>query len=130
MTYAGTKNDLFNNADVFNQIYEKLFSIFILGIKKNHKMEYYSFSFNNREIRGRATLPEVNIDEASAEKRACELFRIEYQETKCYPDYLLKRHFPEIYEALLQEVLSEDVLAETESQVDKLINEIIDKNFN
>lgn len=127
--YAGTKSELYSNSDIFNQIYEKLFFIFTQGISKKHKMEYYSFSFSNKEIKGRAALPKVSIDESSAEKRACELFRVEYEETKCYPDYLLKRHFPEVYEEMYRQILSEDVLSETESQVDKLIDTIIDKNF-
>ena len=125
-----SKEELFSNGEVFNQIYEKLFTIFMKGISRKHKMEYYSFTFREKEIRGRAILPTVSIDTYDSERRACELFRVEFQETKCYPDYLLKRHFPEMFEEIYNQVFSEDLLAEAEKQVDKLIDSIFDSNFN
>lgn len=127
----GTKDELFSgNGEIFNQIYENLFTTFMKGIKNNHKMEYYSISFGGKEIKGRALLPSIVIDTFKAAKRTCELFRIEYQETKCYPDYLIKKHFPELFEEIYTQVLMEDTFAETETQVDMLIDSIINKNFN
>lgn len=62
-------------------------------------------------------------------KRTCELFRIEYEETKCYPDYLLKKHFPEMYEDLFNRIFKDDVISETEEQVDTLVDSIISNYF-
>lgn len=126
-----SKEELFSNMEIYNRIYENLFNIFMKGISRKHKMEYYSFIFDGKEIKGRAVLPIINIDiEAyGTEKRACELFRVEFQETKCYPDYLLKRHFPEMYEEIYNQVFSEDFFAESEKQVEKLIDNILDNNF-
>ena len=124
-----TKEMLFNSFENWNVIYQNLFSVFMKGITKNHKMEYYSFDFEGENFKGRATIPSVNVDTYAAEKRACEIFRIEYPETKCYADYLLKKHFPEIYGEIYNQIFKEDVLSEAELQVDKLIDSIIKKNF-
>ena len=126
-----SREELFSNMEMYNQIYQSLFDIFMKGISKKHKMEYYSFIFNGKTIKGRAVLPVINIDVNAygTEKRACELFRVEFQDTKCYPDYLLKRHFPEVYGEFYKEVLLEDFFAESEKQVDKLIDNILESNF-
>ena len=124
-----TKEMLFNNLENWNVIYQNLFSAFMKGVTKNHKMEYYSFEFEGENFKGRAIIPSVNVDTYAAEKRACEIFRVEYQETKCYPDYLLKKQFPEMFGEIYNQILKEDVLAEAELEVDRLIDSIIDKNF-
>ena len=123
------KEELLSDCEVFNQIYEKLFTVFMKGISKKHKMEYYGFSFKGREIKGRAILPKISINMQDIKKRTCELFRIEYEETKCYPDYLLKKHFPEMYEDLFNRIFKDDVISETEEQVDTLVDSIISNYF-
>lgn len=129
-TMKYSKEELFSDVEAFNKIYESLFTVFMKGLSRQHKMEYYSFTFGGKEVRGRAILPEINVDTYDSERRACEIFRVEFQETKCYPDYLLKRHFPEMFEEVFNRVFSEDLLAEAEKQVDRLIDSIFDSNFN
>ena len=123
------KEELLSNCEVFNQIYEKLFTAFMKGISRKHKMEYYSFSFNGKELKGRVVLPVISVNLENVEKRTCELFRVEYEETKCYPDYLLKRHFPEVYEELYNRIFADDVISEAEEKVDLLIDSVIANNF-
>lgn len=123
-----SKTELYNDT-TWNDIYSFLFSTFLSGIKKNHKMEYYSFDFAGKTFKGRAVLPTIEVDESQVKNRAYEMFRIEYEETKCYPNYLISKHFPEVFQETYNEILNEEVETETEIRVDNLVDSIINKYF-
>ena len=113
----------------FNTIYEKLFNLFMNGLKKKHKREYYKFSFKNKMISGRAILPEVKIDLEEARMRTLELFRYEYPETKFYSNPLILQMFPDVFEELYVTIANENFLSAAETAIDKLVDEILAKKL-
>jgi hypothetical protein len=113
----------------FNQVYERLFNLFMSGLKKKHKREYYKFSFKNKTISGRCILPEVSVDLEATEKRAYEFFRYEYPETKFYSNPLIKQIFPEMFLDVFEDIMREDFQSEAEILIDRLVDEILTKKL-
>lgn len=121
--------ELLLNTNQFNLIYEKLFTTFMNGLKKQYKRVSYKISFKEREISGRAILPEVKIDLEEARNRTLELFRYIYPETKFYSNPLILQTFPDVFESLLEEIAREDFQSEAEEQIDKLIDDLLAKKL-
>jgi hypothetical protein len=117
------------NTNQFNTIYEKLFNLFMNGLKKKHKREYYKFSFRDKTISGRCILPEVQVNMEATEKRAYEFFRYEYPECKFYSNPLIRQMFPDVFQDVFESILREDFQAEAEQAVDKLVDEVLAKKL-
>lgn len=121
--------ELLANVTVYNTIYENLFKTFLTALKKGKKREYFSFNFKNKEIKGRAILPEIEIDLEAAEKRALEYFRMQFEECKYYPNSLIKQMFLENFNELFDSVFNEDFESEAEIAVDNLVDTILESKL-
>lgn len=122
--------ELLKNDVLFNKVYQRLFTTFLSGITKRHKREYFSFELGNgKKITGRAILPsEIVLNEKEqkeVEERAFQIFRLEYEETKYYPNHLIKTMFGEMYEDIYQIILQENLLTVREQIIDELVDEVL-----
>lgn len=122
-------NELLANVTEFNSIYQSLFNTFLSALKKGKKREYFSFKFNNKEIKGRAILPEIEIDLEAAERRTLEYFRMQFEECKYYPNSLIKQMFLENFNELFDSVFNEDYESELEIAVDSLVDTILESKL-
>lgn len=122
-------NELLASVTEFNSIYQSLFNTFLSALKKGKKREYFSFTFKNREIKGRAILPSVEIDLEAAEKRALEYFRMEFPECKYYPNSLIKQMLLENFNEIFNSVFNEDFESESEIVVDSLVDTILESKL-